>query len=806
MPKPNPTPERTRRMGRALGMAWAVCLAMSPVRAAFPGENGNIVFSYNAAPAPPQVSRENQLWWLDPQEAGLPKCRRLAEKVSASMPSFAPDHRLLLVSVFGLPGVPGGNCELALLNPGTGAVIRKSHTAMAPETPGSALFPAWSPHGDQVAFLAGIAGAPAEHNELRLLDLTGTRTVLHNLTMSKLAWSPDGTRLAFIRKYQLWILNLATGKASPLVPPGAGGGEPKRINPAWSPDGQFLACSRHDRGGNWRLGLWNLATLEERVLSDGAGHAVMQDWSPDGRMLLYVSDRGGKLDLYARDAVGGTEERRLTDLPAGLQFFSASWSARPPLAGAGAASTSSSSSSNSSNATNSSSSSASPGSSSSSSSAPNPATAQAMAIEALNSLRQTPSPRADASSPTPASIPAASPPDPANAQALAIAALAALRQTPGPRADASPPSPASTPAAPGGLFYWRTEQESDQPSSSGLWKVAALYGVSSELMFRDLAVPQPFADCLLPAVAPGGRLLAYARPSPAADGAAGPLAIMIVASDNGRREGLLTAHTGGLPANAIEPAWAPDGKRLAFLAAPGDPKALVAGWGTPPTGTCELQLQDAGGLRTLATAVDGVRPAWSPNGDRLAFFRDGKLWIHSFVTGQSAFRHLEPAKYRYLDPAWCPDGLRMALVDWDAGQGKSELATVRLKGGRKESVARFATRIRRPVWSPDGRQVVFGLFSYGAWRMEARPLLGVGRTRAVVDLAVQSGAIIPCAWLGQAQPGQAQPGQAQPGQAQPGQAQVAPSSSSSSSSSSSHPAPPRTPPLSPPAQQPHPEP
>jgi len=131
-------------------------------------------------------------------------------------------------------------------------------------------------------------------------------------------WSPDGSRLAFVRAERgngsLYVANRdGTGLRRVLrVGPLAGGD--KSDSPSWSPDGQRLAY------GNGPLYVVNSDGTNSRKLV--ASSTCNPVWSPDGRSLLYLvdawpcSERGGNASapgyrsIYRIDA-DGTDRRRL---------------------------------------------------------------------------------------------------------------------------------------------------------------------------------------------------------------------------------------------------------------------------------------------------------------------------------------------------------------------------------------------------------------------------------------------------------------------------------------------------------------
>ena len=134
-----------------------------------------------------------------------------------------------------------------------------------------------------------------------------------------------------------------------------------------------------------------------------------------------------------------------------------------------------------------------------------------------------------------------------------------------------------------------------------------------------------------------------------------------------------------------------------------DPEPSPQSPGTP-TGTESIYLATADGVVTMRLTT-GARPAWSPDGQRIAFQRDGSVYVIN-VDGSGDVR-LRLGK----SPAWSPDGTRLAFTSSDG------IAVMNVDGSAVRTLVRHDLRddtdapsdqgVDKPAWSPDGSRIAF---------------------------------------------------------------------------------------------------
>ena len=248
--------------------------------------------------------------------------------------------------------------------------------------------------------------------------------------------------------------------------------------------------------------------------------------------------------------------------------------------------------------------------------------------------------------------------------------------------------------------------------------VEGLSSIRSDGSHRSLLVAGEAANG--PAWSPNGRYIAYFE-----DG------LSIVAADG---SGLRSYSVSGFDE---WPSWSPDGRRIAY--------------------TSTWKLDDAADLYAVAVRADGVvvaedvvqltrtptlsesDPAWSPDGRRIAFVRYDEAGESEGIL----VLDLRTRRLRRLTsgsaPDWSPNGSKLVFVA--ATRTGSVIAVINADGSGERRIISPREDLNSPAWSPDGARIAYATLPRdwtGDWQQARLFIARADGTRA--RLFVRGGA------------------------------------------------------------------
>jgi Tol biopolymer transport system component len=185
------------------------------------------------------------------------------------------------------------------------------------------------------------------------------------------------------------------------------------------------------------------------------------------------------------------------------------------------------------------------------------------------------------------------------------------------------------------------------------------------------------------------------------------------------------------------PAFSPAGSLIAFHESDELGGIFVAG----ATGESVRRLTDI-----------GFDPAWSPDGNQIAFTteeirdpasRQGDSTLHVVDAGGGSPRKMVDGDA--VQASWSPSGRH--IVYWSNTGGQRDIYTVAAAGGTRVAVTQDPALDWSPVWSPDGRFIYFSSDRGGAmnlWRIAVDPSSGGAQgAPEAVTAGVQASAALP---------------------------------------------------------------
>jgi TolB protein len=174
-----------------------------------------------------------------------------------------------------------------------------------------------------------------------------------------------------------------------------------------------------------------------------------------------------------------------------------------------------------------------------------------------------------------------------------------------------------------------------------------------------------------------------------------------MAADGSSTRRLTKGQSASLPDNiwAFRPAWSPDGERLAYVTD-----------ATSQFNQVWLMNKDGGDRRQLTSEASGFQWAdsltWGPKGERIAVTAARAMGDPSNVflvdVAKGSSDKLTTHANGAFDPAWSPDGEAIAYIGRPGLSGELWVSTV---DGTKTGHLDKLQYVRSPAWSPDGKSL-----------------------------------------------------------------------------------------------------
>ncbi len=281
-----------RIVAMALLAAGLLVLADEPAHASYPGTNGKIAFVSD------RDGVNDQIYTMNPDGSGLQKLTNATSIYTGSYnPSFSGDGTKITFDRSG---------EIWTMNADGSGQTQLTHNTVPDSDP------AFSPDGKKIIFLTRRgADASVGMDNIWVMNADGTgQTRLTSGGAASPTYSPDGTKIAFVRGGELWVMNSdGTGETQYTTNDTDYKYAASAVNhPTFSPDGSTIEFAATGRNG---CTCWDYFSIKvgEAMMPTNLGMAASSSdanlaFSPDGSRIALQSNRSGNQEIYTMNPDG----------------------------------------------------------------------------------------------------------------------------------------------------------------------------------------------------------------------------------------------------------------------------------------------------------------------------------------------------------------------------------------------------------------------------------------------------------------------------------------------------------------------
>lgn len=202
---------------------------------------------------------------------------------------------------------------------------------------------------------------------------------------------------------------------------------------------------------------------------------------------------------------------------------------------------------------------------------------------------------------------------------------------------------------------------------------------------------------LEPAWSPDGKKIAFGRNGGCSNGVQSIYVVNVDGSD--------TVNVSQCQFGGAGPSWSPDGEKIAFM-------SYDTGESPKKIGIAVMNADGSGHVRLTSIICDGGcspdwGPSWSPDGTKIAFTtnRDGNWEVYVMNPDGSGLTNLSNHSASDAAPVFSPDGSRIAFNS--NRDGKNQIYVMDAGGSNQVRLTSDPIGALDPAWSPDGTRIAY---------------------------------------------------------------------------------------------------